>query len=67
MTSESKHVYAWGSVLGEVLAVLLGVWITTRGWTGFGLILVATGVIGLVASATRLRRILRPHPDDTML
>jgi hypothetical protein len=64
VTTESSLVYEWGGVLGEVLAVLLGVWIISRGWTGFGWALVITGLIGFVASSTRLWRRWHQRSDN---
>lgn len=59
VTIDSRPAYEWGSVVGEVVVVLLGAWVISRGWTAFGWILLITGVIGLVASSTRLWRVLR--------
>lgn len=67
MTVETNPSYTWGSVLGEVIAVLLGIWIISQGRTGFGWTLVITGVIGLVASSLRLWRTMRQRSDKARL
>jgi hypothetical protein len=63
-TKESTALEAWGALLGEVVAILLGVWMISRGW-GFGLWLVVIAGFGLVVSSVHLVRVLRGGSVET--
>jgi hypothetical protein len=60
---ESKPAYEWAGLVGEVLVILLGAWMISRGWTDFGLTVVIVGFVGFVVSTVRLWRIVRRRAD----
>ena len=65
MTVESRHRYELaGALVGEVLAILLGVWMISRGWENFGGGLVVIGVVGLVLSTVRFGKAMRQRPNE---
>lgn len=55
----STTLEAWGALLGEVLAILLGLWMVSRGWDDFGWGLVVIAAAGFVFSSVHLVRVLR--------
>jgi hypothetical protein len=55
----STRVEAWGALLGEVMGILLGLWMVSWGWEEFGGTLVAICAIGFVVSSVHLVRMLR--------
>ncbi|MFC5179488.1 hypothetical protein [Nocardioides taihuensis] len=63
MPSESKAAYAWVGIVVDLLLILVGAWMISRGWTDFGEILVAICVVGLAASIVQLWR-GRRRPAD---
>jgi hypothetical protein len=60
----SKRAAEWAGLAGEVLAILLGVWMISWGWEDFGSGLVVIGVVGFVVSSVRLWR-GRPQREPT--
>ncbi len=59
MATEPKVAYEAAGLVGEVLAILLGAWMVSRGWTDFGWGLVVFGAFGFVVSTVRLLRAVR--------
>ena len=59
MKTPSPKAQAWAELVGEVLAILLGVAMIAWGWKGLGETLVIVGSIGLVISLVRLLRVGR--------
>lgn len=57
---EPKPTYAWVGVVGDLVLVVVGVWLISRGWTDVGEIVVLVSVVGLVASLVQLWRARRP-------
>lgn len=55
----STRLEAWGALLGEVLAILLGLWMVSRGWSDFGWGLVIIASVGFVFSSVHLVRMLQ--------
>ena len=61
----STSLEAWGALLGEILAILLGLWMVSRGWSDFGWGLVAIAAFGFVVSSVHLVRVLRRGAGET--
>jgi hypothetical protein len=55
----SKKQQELAGIVGEILAILLGLVLIAVGWTGLGEMLVAIGAIGFVISVVRLWRLVR--------
>ena len=56
----SKPAQEAAGLVGEVLAIALGLWMVNRGWE-FGAGLILFGGVGFVVSSVRLLRAVREH------
>ncbi len=59
----STPLEAWAALLGEVLGMLLGLWMISRGWDEFGATLVVICAVGFVVSSVHLVRVVRRRPS----
>lgn len=60
MSVESKRTYAWVGVVLDLLLIVVGLWMISRGWwTDFAEVLVAVCAVGLVVSLVQVVRGMR--------
>lgn len=55
----SRRAYAWVGALVDLVLILVGLWMISRGWTVFGEVVVVVSLVGLVVSAVALLRARR--------
>ena len=63
MSTEAKPAYEWVGLAVDVVLILVGVWMISRGWTEFGSTVLIVSLVGLAVSVVRLLRMARRHPD----
>jgi len=51
-------------ILVDLVLIVVGVWMISRGWTDLGEVVVAVSVVGLAVSVVQLVRIRGRRPTD---
>jgi hypothetical protein len=62
VAEKSNAAYWRTGILVDVVLILVGVWMISRGWTDSGEVVVGVSVVGLAVSVVQLFRLRKQRP-----